>query len=157
MAHLLIRRILAQSHCRTSRASRRAARKGASAVEFALVAPLLFLGIALPMIEFGRALMVSSLLTNVARTGCRAAVLPSTDSATVTTIVNSTLSSEGISGATATITVNGGGGDVRSAMQGDIISVTVSVPYSSISWLPLNSSFYLRNKTLTSTQVMRRE
>lgn len=49
-------------------------RRGAAAVEFALVAPL-FLGLVLGIVEFGRAMMVGQLVTNAAREGARLAVL----------------------------------------------------------------------------------
>src|SRR3990172_1866136 len=111
-------------------------RRGAAAVEFALVAPLLFLLIFLPMFEFGRGLMVSELVTNAARVRCRTGVLPATDNSDVTSAVNTTLSGQGITGATTTITVNGGSSDVSSAQLGDVITVTVSVPYSNVSWIP---------------------
>lgn len=132
-------------------------RRGAAAVEFALVAPLLFLTIALPITEFGRAMMVSELLGNAARTGCRVGVLPGNDNAAVISAINSLLAGQGINGATTTILVNGASGNVSTASRGATITVTVSVPYNNVSWLPAGSSFFLAGKTLTGSQVMRHE
>ena len=53
---------------------RTSAERGASAVEFALVLPLLFLIIA-GIIDLGRVMFYSAITTNVAREGARAAVV----------------------------------------------------------------------------------
>ena len=51
-------------------------RQGASAVEFALVAPV-FVVMVFGLIEFGRAIMVQQVMTNAAREGARLAILDS--------------------------------------------------------------------------------
>src|SRR5687767_15081283 len=66
--------------CRLCRRNRR----GAAVVEFAMVAPLLFLLI-FGLIEFGRVVMVQQVLTNGAREGARVGVL---DDATKTDVQN---------------------------------------------------------------------
>lgn len=58
-------------------------------------------------------------------------------------------------GGTIAVAVNGGATDASAALQGDIIQVTVSVPYKSVSWLP--SPWFLGNTTLSETVFMRRE
>jgi Flp pilus assembly protein TadG len=133
---------------------RRSRRRGASAVEFALIAPILFLAIFLPMFEFGRTFMVSELITNAARCGCRLGVLPGNSNSAVTSAVNTNLSGQGISGATTTITVNGGSADVSTAVQGDTIKVAVSIPYSKVSWIP---GQFLGSATITGSQTMAHE
>ena len=60
---------------------RTSAERGASAVEFALVLPLLFLIIA-GIIDLGRLMFYSAITTNVAREGARAAVVLDPGSAT---------------------------------------------------------------------------
>ena len=129
-------------------------RDGAAAVEFAIVAPLLFLVIILPTFEFGRGLMVAELVTNAARSGCRVGVLPGNSNSTVTSTVTTSLSDQGITGATTTITVNGGATDVSAASAGDTIKVTVSVPYNSNSWIP---GQFLAGMTISGSQTMRKE
>jgi Flp pilus assembly protein TadG len=127
-------------------------RQGAAAVEFALVAPLFFL-LVIGMIEFGRAVMVQQVLVNAAREGARLGVLDST-TATASTVkakVVSYLSTGGVTGATVTLNP----AEPTSAAYGESVSVTVSVPYSSVSWLA--SPWFLGSKTLSATAVMRRE
>jgi Flp pilus assembly protein TadG len=133
-------------------------RRGAAAVEFALVAPLLFLTIVLPLFEFGRAMMVLDTLANAAQVGCRRGALPGTSTSTITTTVNGLLTGQGISGATTTVSVNGNSGaDANQAVHNDVISVQVSVPYGNTTWLPVSSMQYLSDKPLTRTKVMCRE
>jgi Flp pilus assembly protein TadG len=129
-------------------------RLGAAAVEFAIVAPILFLCVVLPTFEFGRGLMVAELVTNAARSGCRVGVLPGISNSTVTSTVSTSLSDQGITGATTTITVNGASSDVSAATAGDIVKVTVSVPYNSNSWIP---GRFLAGLNISGSQTMRKE
>jgi len=129
-------------------------RQGAAAVEFAIVAPILFLCVILPTFEFGRGLMVAELVTNAARCGCRVGVLPGNSNSTVTSTVNTSLSDQGITGATTTITVNGAATDVSAATAGDTVKVIVSVPYNSNSWIP---GQFLAGISISGSQTMRKE
>jgi Flp pilus assembly protein TadG len=132
--------------CRLYRRNRRAT----AAVEFAVVAPV-FLLMVFGMIEYGRMVMVYQVLTNASREGARVAVLDGATTASVTSQVNSYLSSGTITGATVTVSPN----PPSNAEYGDPVTVTVSIPFSQVSWLP--SPMYLGGKTLTSATVMRRE
>ena len=82
----------------------RGRRKGAAVVEFAIVAPVLFL-LVFGMIEYGRMLMVQQTLTNASREGARKGILVNSTSSEVTSTVNSYLASASISGATVTLTM----------------------------------------------------
>lgn len=114
----------------------RVARAGAHLVEFALVIPLFFLFL-FAMIEIGRAMMVSSLVTNAARAGSRTGIIPGKNTSDVVATVDGMLASQGISGYTTTVTVNGSAGiDVSAAKTSDSVAVSVSVPMSKASWLP---------------------
>ena len=135
-----------QRSCRLFRRNRRAA----AAVEFAVVAPVFFL-LVFGMIEYGRMVMVYQVLTNASREGARAAVLDGATTTSVTTAVNSYLSAAAVSGATVTVSPNPPSG----AQYGDPVTVTVSVPFSQVSWLP--TPMYLGSQTLSSATVMRRE
>jgi Flp pilus assembly protein TadG len=133
-------------------------RRGAATVEFALVLPIFFFAVIFPLLEFGRALMVANSIAATAEVGARAAVLPGSTNTTVTTAVTNNLAALGISGANApVIKVNGSVANVSTAVQGDQISVTVSVSYSNTTWLPVSMCNFLGNATLSSTQTMRRE
>ena len=82
----------------TSSGSRkRSTRRGASAVEFALVAPTFFMLI-LGIIAFGRMMMVQEVLVNAARAGARAAIASGATDASVATVISNCMSAAGISG-----------------------------------------------------------
>jgi Flp pilus assembly protein TadG len=132
----------------------RPARRGTATVEFAVIAPI-FMTMILGVIEFGRALMVLETLNNVARSGARAGSLSGNASSDITSAVTSALTDSGINNPTVNIKVNGQAVDASSAVSGDSVSVSVSVPYTQVSWLP--NSIFLGNATLTGNVVMRRE
>jgi Flp pilus assembly protein TadG len=125
------------------------ARRGVAAVEFALVAPVLLLFV-LGIIEFGRLMMVEEVLTNAAREGCRRAVMANATENDVRTVVNNYLSNSGISGGSMA-PIPG----LATAKAGDPITVTVSVPFDNVSWLPV--ARWLQGKTLSASVVMRKE
>ena len=136
--------------CRSCRRNR----QGAAAVEFAIVAPVFFLMV-FGMIEFGRAIMVQQVLTNAAREGARVGILDSTTSVSdVITAVNAWLTGAQLPAASATITMNPN--PPSSAKYGDPVTVTVQIPWSSVSWLP-TKGFLGSNVKLSATTVMRRE
>ena len=88
-----------QTRCSSSAVttSRPARRKGAAVVEFALVVPVFFLFI-LGVVEVGRGLMVSHLLGNAAREGCRYGIIGSKSSDQIRTVVVNKLAAQGIQG-----------------------------------------------------------
>lgn len=132
--------------CRSYRRNRR----GASAVEFAMVAPVFFLLI-FGMVEYGRMVMVQQVITNASREGARRAVLDGSTTAGVQSAVTSYLESGGIKNAEITVTPD----PPSSAAFGAPVTVSVSVAFSQVSWLP--SPMYLGNTTLRASTVMRRE
>ncbi len=114
----------------------RYARAGAHLVEFALVAPIFFVFV-LALVEFGRGMMSSSIISSSARAGTRIGILPGKQNSDVTAAIDSFLQGQGMAGYTTTIQVNGSSGtDVSSAQSGDIITVQVVVPVANVSWLP---------------------
>ncbi|MBI3864300.1 MAG: pilus assembly protein [Planctomycetia bacterium] len=126
-------------------------RRGAAIVEFALVAPV-FLTMITGIIELGRAIEVVQILTNASREGARVGSYETTTAtSTITTTVNSYLSQAGITGATTVVSPNTPSG----ASNGQQVSVTVSIPFASVSWLP--SPFFLGGQTLSATSVMCRQ
>ena len=78
---MMLSHLFCQSHngAPSQARSGKTPRRGAAAVEFALVAPLLFM-LFLGFVDVGRAIMVKNLLTSAARDGARTATL---DGATV--------------------------------------------------------------------------
>lgn len=136
----------------------RRTRRGAATVEFALVAPIFFFTIIIPMIEFGRAMTVASGIAATAQVGCRTGALYGKSNSDIQTAVDNNLAALGIKNANPIVVkVKGGTANASTAAQGDLVSVTVSVDYGNISWLPVSLCKYLGVTTLSSTQVMRRE
>jgi Flp pilus assembly protein TadG len=119
-------------------------------VEFAIVAPVLVLLI-LGMIEYGRLVMCQQVLTNATREGARAAVLDGATASSVNTVVSNFLTASRVHGATITVDPS----SPSSAAFGAPVTVSVSVPFSQVSWLP--TPIFLGSKTLTASTVMRRE
>jgi Flp pilus assembly protein TadG len=108
------------------------------------------------MIEIGRAVMVQQVLTNASREGARIAVLdsPTPTHDTVVTTVKNYLQNGGVPTASATVTINPN--EPTSAGYGQSVTVTVQVPFSSVSWLP-TPIFLGSTSKLTASTVMRRE
>ena len=130
--------------------SRAAGRRGAAAVEFAVVLPV-FITLVFGMIEYGRMVMVQQVITNAAREGCRKAIMDGATSQEVQDVVNNYLESAGITSATITITPS----EPSEAGAGEPVTVSVSVPYDQVSWLP--APMYLSGTEMSATCVMRRE
>lgn len=124
-------------------------RLGAAAVEFAIVAPLFFM-LVFGCIEFGRALMVQQILTNTSRVGARQAItLNATESDVIDTATGYAVGAS-VTGTTVTVTPN-----PASAAAGDMVSVTVSVPFANVSWIP--APWFMGGASLDATSVMRKE
>ncbi len=131
-------------------------RRAVAAVEMAFVLPILVL-LTFGAIEFGRAVMVCNVLTTAAREGARSGVLPNGTNTHVTTAVTDELTAHQLptASATTTIRVNGVVADAATADTGNRISVSVTMPYSAVSWLP--TPLRLGSHQLTGIAVMRRE
>ncbi len=148
---------------------RKRVRSGASVVEFAFVAPLFFL-IVLGLFEIGRAFMVQHLLTDAARHGCRyAAIIEGTSTQTIKDTVTNYLSQFNINAETVTVTINDGTGNITEAQNTPAyteMTVTVTIPASSVTWLPTGMTMWLpglgtfpisMSGTLSGQFTMRRE
>jgi Flp pilus assembly protein TadG len=125
-------------------------RRGVAAVEFAVLVPLFFL-ILFSMIEFGRMIMVQQILTNASRAGARRAIVEGSTTSEVENQVSSYLTNTSING--ASISVNPG--DLSLLGFGDPVTVTVTIPFDSVSWTP--SPWFLGGVTLKASTVMQAE
>ena len=108
--------------------------RGAAAVEFALVMPV-FLTLLLGMLECARLGMAVQVVTSAAREGCRVAALPGNTATTAQTRVNTVLSQAGFPSATITLNPS----DPTTATGGTAISLSLSIPFSKVSWLGTSS------------------
>jgi Flp pilus assembly protein TadG len=122
-------------------------------VEFAVVATVFF-AMVLGIIEMGRGLMVAQLLTSAARVGCRVGIIEGKSTSAITGVATSYLSNLGINGDTATVQVNDGSADASTAQANDEITVIVTVPVTSITWVPGGIFPF---GTLSGQYTMRRE
>ena len=137
-------------------------RDGAALVELALVLPI-FVMLALGIIEFGRALMVSQLVTNAAREGVRLASLDGTTNSEVEeTIRNFLTGSANVPTGDVAITISitpatgnpNPSNQVADANVRDQINVQVGIPFNSVSFTGGN---YLTGKTIIGSATMRHE
>ena len=124
-------------------------RLGAAATEFAIVAPL-FILLVIGMIELGRGLMVQQVLINASRVGARQAITMGATGAEVQTAVTEYAASVAVPNVTAAVSP-----DPAGAPAGTMISVTTTVPFNDVSWLP--APWFLGGATLTAESNMRKE
>jgi len=124
-------------------------RRGIAAVEFAIVAPV-FIMLVIGFIEVGRAIMVQQVLTNASRVGARTATMLNTTEQEVIDTVSDYATSVSVPSTSVVVSPS-----LASALAGDQMTVTVSVPVDSISWLP--TPWFLGNQTLSASSVMRKE
>jgi hypothetical protein len=102
------------------------------------------------MLEAARMCMVAQLLANAAREGCRVAASNGKTTADVTTRVNATLTAAGITPSLVTTTLNPT--DVTTATSSQTITLTLSVSFDKVNWLP--TPFFYKSTTMTSRAVM---
>lgn len=129
--------------------TKRQKRWGVAATEFAIVAPV-FLLLVIGMVELGRALMVQQVLINASRVGARQAITLGATAGAVQSAVADYSASVAVPGVAVEVSP-----DPAAANAGDPITVTTSVAYSGVSWLP--SPWFLGGATLTASSRMRKE
>jgi Flp pilus assembly protein TadG len=131
--------------------------KGTSAVEFAMILPLLLL-LLFAMIEFGFVLYDKAVITNASREGARTGILmkdPRVPVSTIVSTVNAYSASNLITFGTTTVpatTVSG----APCAASGDDITVSVTYPYHFM-FVPRFLSSVTGQINLSAATVMRCE
>src|SRR5687768_6598342 len=119
---------------------RPARRRGAAVVEFAVVAPVLFI-LVLGLIEMGRAVMVSQILVNASREGARKAALSTMTVSEVQQWIDDYLQTVGFPAGVSTVaishqTTSGGAFTTTSNLSavpaGMGIQVDVTVPFAAV-------------------------
>jgi Flp pilus assembly protein TadG len=123
----------------------------------AAIAPVL-VALILGSIEFGRAMMVSNLLTTASREGARVGAMPNKSNTQILETVEDRLNSSTIPYAKSTVVikVNGAVANASTASSGDKVTVEVSVKFGDVSWLP-SPWFLSKTSPLYGQAVMRRE
>jgi Flp pilus assembly protein TadG len=130
--------------------ARRGGRSGAALVEMAVVFPLL-VAMILGMVEMARLGMVAQLLSTAAREGCRVAVIQGKTQADVQARVNAVLAGSKINVGTVTPTPS----NWATASTGTAVTVSLSVPYSQVTWLPVPK--FLAGATVRAAATMNAE
>ena len=125
-------------------------RFGGAAVEFAIVGPLFFLFV-FGIIEFGRVMMVKNVITNASREAGRVAVIDGTTSTEIEQVAREYSQA----GTVAEVTVSISPSDLSIVSQGTPITVTVSVNFNDVSWLPTPA--ILKDMAISGSSTMRRE
>lgn len=118
-----------------------------------MVAPL-FVALIMGQFETSRLGMVSQLLTNAAREGCRVAVIEGSTAAQVQSRVNLMLSGSNVSVGTVTPTCSSPY-TWTTAPKGTPITLSLSVPYSQVSWLGV--PYYLKDATVRASATLSSE
>lgn len=115
-----------------------------------MVAPVFFL-LVFGIFEFGRMVMVQQIVTNAAREGARRGILEQSTATEVRDNVTAYLASTTVSGATVTLSPD----PLTEVGFGDPVTVTVSVPFADVSWLP--GSWFLGKTNLIAVSTMNGE
>jgi hypothetical protein len=98
--------------------------------------------------------MVDHLLKNAARQACREGVPPGRSTADIEAAADAARKRSSLPEASVVVKVNGKRGEASAARSGDRITVAVTVPVSSVSWVP--GTRYLP-PTLGGSYTLRRE
>jgi Flp pilus assembly protein TadG len=140
--------------CRSSQHCRR----GATAVEFAFVAPVLFAFI-FGFIAMGQMVTVQQVLTHAAREGCRKAALSTTMSETdVQTVVKDYLRRGAIrTGVVDVVEVSVDPVPSTATDSETLVTVALQVDYADICWIPITFFGFLSDVTIAGTCTMGRE
>lgn len=126
--------------------------QGLASVEMAIISLVLVM-LTFGGMEYGWMFYRLQEVSNVSREGARTAVLPDSSNGDVTTRVANLMTSFGMGGTGYTVTTNPG--DVTSAAVQQAVTVTISVPYSSVGLTGM--PIFPTPANLTSSATMARE
>lgn len=125
-------------------------RAGASAVEFAIIAPLMLM-FTFSLVEIGRMMMVKDFATQATREGARVAVLPSGTAEEVRSRVMEDLALVSVSSAVVDIEP----ADLGASTPGGSVTVSVRIDPIEVSWVKAFVNFPIPE--ITASTTMRRE
>ena len=147
---------------RDARAANTEPRRGAVALEMAIVMTFIFAPMLLGIIEFGRMMMVGQIITTASRYGARHAILEGSTNAEVVEMVEDYVSgSLGIDPDKIRIDIditpdgaNPQPADIVDAQRRDMVEVEVGVPWNDVA---LIKGQYLTGKEISQSAAMRHE
>lgn len=131
-------------------------------VEMAVVLPVFFM-VVMGIVEFGRGMMVTQIVTNCAREAARTSILEGSTNSDVETFVSGymgsslSLQSGDVTTSIVVKTANGvekANNNISQAQRLDLIEVHVSVPYEKVNFVPIR---WLNGTLIRGQSVMRRE
>jgi Flp pilus assembly protein TadG len=125
-------------------------RRGSSAVEFAMIAPLMIL-FTFGLVEVGRLMLVKQTMTHATREGARVAVRPNADITEVTQRIRDELLTLAIEDPV----IETEPASLELAEPGAAVTVRVRVGISSVSWIPGYFNFAVND--IVAETCMRRE
>jgi len=137
-------------------------RRGAALVEMAVVLPVFFL-VVLGIVEFGRAMMTTQIISNATREGARRAILNGSTNSEVANGIRDFISETcRVSQANVQVDIAiepGPNNDdplnqLANANEGDLVTVTVQVPFRELSYLRAS---FLGNTQINGQATMRHE
>lgn len=131
-------------------------RRGATVLEMALTLMVL-LSLTFGTVEFGHFFFLKSAVQGAAREGARAGMTPGATNADVTSAVNSTLQSAGLTPTnfTTTVKVNGVVANAGDAAAGQPVEVSVEAPWGTVGLRPMG--LINATKALRGVAAMRKE
>lgn len=141
--------------------SNSSARRGAAAIEFALVAPVFF-AIVFGMIEMGRGVMVAQVAGSAAREGVRKAAITSMTAEEVKTWVRDYLNGCGVLADACTIEISQrvpgsdafvGTEDLSETPYSSSLRMTITVDFTQVTWIPDNVAFAVMPANAQITQI----
>jgi hypothetical protein len=122
-------------------------------VETAIALSLFIIVLVFGMFELARLGLTAQLLSCAANSGCRVAVINGHTQSDVTSTVQGILGGGGISSSAYTMVTSPT--DVTTSHHGDQVTVTISVPFSKVSWLP--TPLFLHSATIQSSATLSSE
>ena len=134
------------------------ARRGTSVVEFALVAPVVFLFV-FGIIEFGRLMMVQQAMTNAARESGRKASLATTLNATDVDAAARNFMGGVLANAsdTSKVRVTTTPASLASVASGTPLTVAIAINFSDVGWLPPSLLNLSGSRVLSASATFYRE
>jgi Flp pilus assembly protein TadG len=128
---------------------RRQFRHGAAAMEFAIVAPIFFLFL-MGIVDVSRMIMTQTVLINASREACRVAIIQGSTEEEIEETAVQFAEAGMVEGITVDVAIEEG-----SSGGSDFVTVTLSVPFSEVSWSGM--VFSLGDQELMAATTMRRE
>ena len=125
-------------------------RRGAAAVEMAIVAPVLFL-LLFGIIEFGRVMLAMNVMINSSREAARLAIIDGATETQVRELAERYARAGSVNGCTVTVSPD----DHFTTNSDAPVTVTVSISFNDISWLPVPE--FMGGRVISCSTTMRPE